>query len=236
MCKRVKLQSLVKLIGFSVVCGLLVTTGVLADDKHHEDPTKIVTKIGIGYSDTASLSGSIGLDEVRMLNGRVNDQGEWRLGGSWLFDLGILNFNFSRTDYDNDSYRNNYSIGTYVPLSTFDISPAGWMLFPMAGYSYNEGEMAVPSDDLEDDYVLMRSKAHGVYLGMFGVKPLSNTNWSILAFGGGSVGSENYTSYWGGAGMSYKINSNASFNVFGFLSEDDYGKNNKVGGSFSYQF
>ncbi|WP_234494169.1 hypothetical protein [Vibrio maritimus] len=232
-----RIHSVIKAVGFSIVFGLLITTGVSADEKHHEDPTKIVTKIGVGYSDTASLSGSIGLDEVRMLNGRVNDTGEWRIGGSWLFDLGILNFNFSRTDYENDSYRNNYSIGTYVPLSSFDIAPAGWMLFPMAGYSYNDGEMAVPSDnDLEDEYVLMRSKAHGVYLGMFGVRPIADTDWSVLAVAGGAVGSENYTSYWGGLGMSYKINKNASFNLFAFLSEDDFGNNNKIGGSFSYQF
>lgn len=231
-----KLQFALKATGFTIVFGLLIATGVSAEEKHHEDPTRIVTKIGMGYSDTASISGSVGLDEVRMLNGRINDNGEWRVGGSWLFDLGILNFNFSRTDYEHDSYRNNYSVGTYIPLTHFDISPAGWLLFPMAGYSYNDGEMAQPSDDYEDEFVLMRSKTHGAYLGMFGVKPIADTQWSVLSFAGGSVGSGGYSSYWGGLGLSYKINNNASFNAFGVLSEDDFGSNNKLGGSFSYQF
>ncbi|MFM2663999.1 hypothetical protein AAFX24_03595 [Vibrio mediterranei] len=236
MKKNGLFSSVVRAFGFVAVVGLLVVTGVSAKEKHHEDPTKIVTKVGAGYSDSAFVSGSIGLDEARMINARYNETGEWRLGGSWLFDLGILNFNFSRTDYENDSYRNNYSIGTYIPLSYFDISPAGWMLFPMAGYSYNDGKMAMPSEEVDNEYVLMRSQSHGGYLGMFGIRPIDDSDWSVLGFAGGSIGSDNYRGYWGGLGLSYKINNNASFNFFGMLSEDDYGTNNKLAGSVSYEF
>ena len=220
------------------VIALSVCAGVNAsesDEKHHEDPTRIITKVGISYSDAVSVSGSLGLDEARMVSGRINENGEWRLGGSWLFDLGIVNFNFSRTDFDDGSYRNNYSIGTFVPLSYFDITPAGWMLFPTAGYSNNDGEQAVPADSDEDDYIMMRNKTHGAYLGMFGVRPVGETNWSTIGIAGVGAGSNSYSSYWAGAGLSYKINEKASFNFFGMLSEDDFGTNNKIGGSFSYQ-
>ncbi len=132
------------MVGGLVVMSSLGTTGALAQEKHHEDPTKIVTKVGAGYSDSAFVSGSIGLDEARMINARYNETGEWRLGGSWLFDLGIVNFNFSRTDYENDSYRNNYSIGTYIPLSYFDISPVRMdVLFPMAATATTMEKMAM---------------------------------------------------------------------------------------------
>lgn len=222
-----------------IISGALSLTcvkGVNADEKHHEDPTRIVTKLGVGYSDVASVSGSLGLDEARMINARVNEEGEWRLGGSWLFDIGIINFNFSRTDYDDGGHKNNYSVGTYVPLSYFGIEPAGWMVFPTAGYSYNDGELAQPADDGSDEYVMMRSTNHAGYIGMFGVRPFEGTKWSMIGLMGVGAGSGGYSSYWGGAGLSYKLNDKASFNMFGILSEDDFGTNNKLGGSFSYQF
>ncbi|GAL12297.1 hypothetical protein JCM19233_3289 [Vibrio astriarenae] len=215
---------------------LILSPWVHSEEKHHEDPTRIVTKVGFGVSDTLTLSGSLGLDDARMLSARINDDSEWRVGGSWLFDIGIVNFNFSKTDYDHGSYRNNYSIGTYVPLTYFDIEPAGWLLFPMAGYAYNDGKQATESDDINEDYVLMRSSSHGAYLGMFGVRPIENSNWSIMSFAGASAGSNSYSSHWFGAGVSYKFNDNASINSFAYHSNDDFGSVNKLGGSFTYQF
>ncbi|MGC9462171.1 hypothetical protein ACP45E_20350, partial [Vibrio genomosp. F10 str. 9ZD137] len=101
------------------------------EEKHHEDPTKIVTKVGIAYVDGVQFSGSIGLDDARMINARINADGdEWRLGGSWLLPMGILNFNFSRAEYEPEGYKNNYSIGSFIPLSYFDITPLGWQIFP----------------------------------------------------------------------------------------------------------
>ncbi|MGL6314271.1 hypothetical protein [Vibrio sp. WXL103] len=226
----------VSLLLMTLVSGAVIAEDNQGEEKHHEDPTRIVTKAGIGISDTVTLSGSLGLDDARMLSARISDNSEWRIGGSWLFDIGIVNFNFSKTDYDNDSYRNNYSVGTYVPLTYFDIQPAGWMLFPMAGYAYNDGKQAVPSDDIDGDYVLMRSSSHGGYLGMFGVRPIANTKWSVMSFGGAGAGSNSYSSHWVGAGVSYKVNDNLSFNSFGYYSSDDFGSLNKFSGSFTYQF
>ncbi|MGR5179020.1 hypothetical protein ACPV4B_19705 [Vibrio parahaemolyticus] len=205
---------------------------VFAEDKHHEDPTQIVTRVGIGYTDSITLSGSIGLDDARMVSARINQDNEWRIGGSWLFDAGIVNFNFNRTDYDHSSYRNGYSIGTFVPLSYFDMTPGGWMLFPMAGYSFNEGEIAIPQGE---EIVMMRNKSHGAYLGMFGLRPLGDSRWSLMGFAGGAVGSNSYSSYWAGAGLSYKFTEQLSSRLHATLSEDDFGKNNQFGFSVTYQ-
>lgn len=211
---------------------------VSAEEKHQDDPTKIVTKLGLGYNDDLTISGSIGLDPVRMLNMRTTADGDdWRIGGSWLLPIGIINVNFSRTEYDNDAYKNNYSIGTFIPLSYFGVEPLGWQIFPMAGYAYNDGEFAVKQHNemYSGDYVLMANSSHSGYLGAFALKPLTDT-WSILAFGGGALGSDDYSSYWGGGGLSYKINEHQSFNFYGVLSEDDFGKNEKIGFSYTYEF
>ena len=55
-------------IGFLLAIPLMS----LSQEKHHEDPTNIVTKLGIGYNDDITISGSIGLDEVRMINASIN--------------------------------------------------------------------------------------------------------------------------------------------------------------------
>lgn len=218
----------------------VVSFGVVAKDKHHEDPTRIVTKAGIAYTDSVRISGSIGLDEARMINARTDLEGEeWRIGGSWLLPMGILNFNFSRSDYDDGAYKNNYSIGTFVPLTHFGFEPAGWQIFPMAGYSYNDGEFLVNQSHgdagLENDYVLMPASSHGGYLGGFAVKPLTD-KWSLMAFGGGSMGSDNYSGHWYGAGVSHKLTEKQSFNIFGYVSDDSFGDNSKIGGSYTYEF
>jgi hypothetical protein len=215
----------------------------IADDKHHEDPTKVVTKLGLGYSDDLTFSGSIGLDQSRMINARINtDASEWRLGGSWLFDMGIMNFNFSRSDYDGGSTKDSYSVGTFVPMSYFGFSPGGWQLFPMAGFNYSEGEIyseATSEEDFDDldgsNLILISSSSNSAYIGGFALKPLTE-KFSFSVVVGGMKGSDDYSSYWAGTGVSYKISGNQSCNVFGFISDDDYGRREKVSFSYSYQF
>ncbi|MEZ9139711.1 MULTISPECIES: hypothetical protein [unclassified Shewanella] len=224
------------LTSLSILCTLPASLLATADEKHHEDPTKIVTKAGVGYNDQFTFSGSIGLDATRMVNARINDDGsEWRIGGSWLFDFGIVNFNFNRNEYDNDASSNGYSVGTFIPLSYFGFTPGGWQIFPMAGYNYTYGDIA--EEDVIDDngFILVPKTSHGAYLGAFAMKPLGES-WTLMAFGGGAVGSDSYSSYWAGGGASYKINQQQSFNFYGFISESDYGKTNKIGISYTYQF
>lgn len=223
---------------------LLVPFFSFAQEKHHEDPTKIVSKLGVGYNDGVTFSGSIGLDELSMINASINDDAsEWRVGGSWLFDIGIVNFSFSRVDYDNEVYKNNYSVGTFIPLNVFGFTPGGWQIFPMAGYNYNDGNQLVEQQqatfDISQfnagDFVLTPSSSHGGYLGAFALKPLS-LKLSLIGIAGGMAGSSSYSGYWAGGGVSYKIDKQQSFNIFGVLSDDDYGTRNDIAVSYSYQF
>lgn len=225
------------IISIHIFCLMCFTTFTIADEKNQEDPTKIVTKIGAGFSDQFTFSGSIGLDEARMINARINDDAsEWRIGGSWLFNFGIINFNFNRNEYDNDANANGYSIGTFIPLSYFGFAPGGIQIFPMAGYNYTDGEVSVPNDEIDDNgFILIPNTTHGAYLGAFALKPL-NDNWTVMSFLGGAKGSDNYSSYWFGGGMSYKINQRQSVNFYGFMSDSDYGESKKVGFSYTYEF
>ena len=207
-------------------------------EKLPEDPTKIVTKAGVSYSDELSLSGSIGLDETRKINGRINgDATDWRLGGSWLFEKGIVNFNISESEFDSGSTQKSYSIGTFIPLSKFGMTPGGWQIFPMGGYNYNEGNIATENleTDIELDYALVPTTSHGAYLGVFALKPLSE-RWTMIGFGGGSLGSDDYSGYWFGGGIGYKINDNQSFNLFGNYSDNTYGQDDSLSISYTYEF
>ncbi|GAA0787434.1 MULTISPECIES: hypothetical protein [Pseudomonadati] len=208
-----------------------------ATEKNPEDPTKIVTKLGVGYNEQFTFSGSIGLDETRMINMSINDDGsDWRLGGSWLFDFGIVNFNVNRNEYDDGAHNNGYSIGTFIPLSYFGFTPGGWQIFPMAGYHYTNGEVVTTgSAPYHSDIILMPSTSHGAYIGAFGLKSLSD-NWTLMAFGGGARGSSDYASHWYGTGISYKIGNNQSINTYGFISDSNYGENKKIGISYKYEF
>lgn len=118
-------------------------------DKIDADPTKVTTKVGVSWSDTCdmddstlSFSGSVALDPAKKLNARVNsDASEWRVGGPWLFPAGTVNFHFGKNQYTNGASQANDSVATFVPSSYFGFAPAGFLIFPMAGYPYNSGEI-----------------------------------------------------------------------------------------------
>lgn len=207
------------------------------EEKHQDDPTKVITRIGAGYTDDLSISGSLALDQTRKLNARTNlDASEWRLGGSWLFDFGIINFSLSRSEYDEAGYKNNYSVGTFVPLNVLGVDTGKWMVFPMAGFNHNEGEnIATDSVQFEDNVVMEQNTSNGGYLGAMGLRPLTD-HWTVLAFGGGGAGSGGYSNIWLGSGLSYKVNAHHSFNLFGFISDDNYGRISKLGLTYTYEF
>lgn len=217
---------------------LIQATAQEEEDKNPDDPTKIITKLGLGYTEEFTLSGSLSLDPVRKINARINEDGsEWRLGGSWLFDFGIVNVNFSRTDYEGDAYKNNYSIGTFLPLSVLGVDTGKWQVFPMAGFSHNDGQSYFPTQEptLTDDYVLLPSTSDGGYVGAFALRPISD-KWTLQSFVGGSMGSDSYSGYWFGAGVSYRLDDRQSLSLFGFVSEDDFGRVEKVSVSYSIEF
>lgn len=216
-------------------------------NKNVDDPTRINTKLGFagdynfesenfGYS----ISGSVGLSEAQKINVRLHpDSGEWMLGGSWLFKFGILNFNFGKSEYDDGSNFNNYSVGTFVPLSVFGIEPNGWQIFPMAGFNYTDGERPVneadPKYDDLDPYVLHPSDSTGGYLGYFSLKPL-NEKFTAITFAGVSAGSDDYFGYWLGGGVSYKFTRRDSIGLLGVVSDNDYGSEQKIILSYSHDF
>jgi hypothetical protein len=206
-------------------------------EKHHEDPTKVITKIGIGYTDNLKVSGSLALDKVKKLNGNINiDGSEWRLGGSWLFDFGILNFSLGLSKYDDGGDKENYSIGTFLPLNVLGVDTGKWMIFPMAGINHNKINRFVEEEaDSLDELVMQQNTNNGAYLGSMFLRPLTQ-QWTVMGFLGGGLGSDDYSNVWAGGGASYKINDNQSFNLFGFLADDTYGSTSKVTINYTYEF
>lgn len=216
--------------------------------KGDDDPTKIITKIGVSWADNydfndsnVSISGALAIDEGRKLNARVNRDGsEWRIGGSWLFPIGIFNFNFGKNEYTNGSNQTNYSVGTFMPLSYFGIEPAGIQMFPMAGYTYNSGENLTcsqsnsancssadfagePSPD--NGFVSTATSGSSGYLGLFAIKPLS-PKLRLLSFAGGSLGSKNdrgnyYKGIFGGLGLGYTIATHHSIKAMTFFMDNN---------------
>ena len=217
---------------------LTFATESITSEKDPNDPTKVITRIGLGYTEDLTISGSLAIDPARKINAKTNiDASEWRLGGSWLFDFGIVNFNISRSEYDEGGYKNNYSLGTFLPLTALGVDTGKWMVFPMAGVNHTTGETFAPteSNTLQDNIVMQQNTSNGGYLGVFAIRPI-NKHWTALAFTGGGIGSNDYSNVWGGGGISYKFNAHNSINLFAFLSDDNFGQVKKLGFSYTYEF
>lgn len=212
-----------------------------------EDPTKVVTQAGISYGgETGKISASLGLGPVNKINARMDfDAEEWRIGGSWLFDVGIVNVNFGKKEFDDGSSQNNYSIGTFMPLSYFGFEPWGTQIFALAGYSYNDGEIACEtssnqcgddfSGNLADDFVFVPSTSSAGYAGFFGLKPITD-KWRVLGAIAGSLGSNDYSGYMVSIGTGYSITKRQSLAIYGFIQDNSYGNDEQVGISYKYQF
>lgn len=187
-------------------------------EKNPEDPTKIITKIGIGYNGDLTFNGSLALDDARKVNGSINSDGsEWRLGGSWLFPKGIANFNI-----DADDYRTSYSLGTFVPLHVLGVDTGKWLLFPMAGFSF--------TTDKNSTY-----ESYGAYAGMFFLRQLE-PQWTVIGWGVGALGTDDYSSIGAGLGLSYRMTKRQSINVIGTASNDIYRSDTTAGINYRFEF
>lgn len=234
MIFKKKLASLL----FSIIALQVTAYELVDEEKNQEDPTKIVTRVGAGYNGELTLSGSLGLDETRMISGNISsDASEWRIGGSWLFSKGIVNFNFKKNQYDSGGDSTSYNLGTFVPLSVFGVKPAGWQLFPAFGYNYTEGRTAVPTTHSYQSQLLMVPiESHGAYLGMLALKPISN-GLTLMLGGGGSAGSNNTNNGYLGGGVSYRIDDNQSINSFGIVSNSSqFGSKSTLSINYRYEF
>ena len=234
------------------------------NEKLADDPTKVITKFGASYANNyhfedanVSFSGSFALDEARKINVRLNhDASEWRVGGSWLFPVGIVNFNFGKNEYINGANQTNYSIGTFIPLSFFGIEPMGIQIFPMAGYTYNDGEFPVCRGQgacsgagfngdfsAENGFEMMVSTNSSGYVGMFSLKPLTK-QITLMGFAAGSYGSENedgenYKGFFAGIGVGYLISKRHSFSLMTFVMDNNTyldEPDNRLIASYQYQF
>lgn len=214
-----------------------IALGQEPEEKHHEDPTKVITKLGVGYSDVLTVSGSLALDAVRKVNGNINEDGsEWRVGGSWLFDFGIVNFSFGHSKYDSGGGKDNYSIGTFLPLNALGVDTGKWMIFPSAGLNHNKTEF-FREEEIEtvDELVLHQNTSNGAYIGCMALRPITQY-WTLLMIAGGGIGSNDYSNVFGGIGMSYKVNGQHSLNAYNFGSKDDYGSISKLVVNYTYEF
>lgn len=199
-----------------------------------DDPTRIVTKVGLRYSDDWSVSGSVAFGPVTKINASYSETGEWSLGGSYLFDFGIVNVAASHRELDNGTDQTQYSIGTYVPLAAFGVDTGDWQLFPMAGLNYIEGT-SVDLDVPIDDTVAISTASQGGYLGVFALRPISE-RWTFLGVLVGSAGSDDFSGYTVGGGVSYLITKRDSISVFGSYIDNSFGTRDAVGISYSREF
>jgi hypothetical protein len=203
-------------------------------EKLSDDPTKIVSKVGIRYSNFGTVFGSIAFGPVAKINVSISEDDQWRLGGSYLFNFGIVNVSASQKSLDSGITQTQYAIGTFVPLVALGIQPAGWLMFPAAGANYTEGEIANSDFDFGDAFpVEVASK--GAYVGLLAVKPLSD-RWVIKTGGVLAAGSNNYSGYTIGAGITFNASPDDSISVFGSYIDNTFGQRDLVGISYTREF
>lgn len=216
--------------------GVLVATSSVAqsNEKLSDDPTKVITKVGIRYADDTTVYGSIAFGPVTKINARATDNGDWSIGGSYLFKFGIVNVSGSKKVFENDVNQNQYSIGTFIPLSALGIKPAGWQLFTALGYNYTEGEY--PYFDPESfEFSTITSTSQGGYLGLMALKSI-NPKWTFKAGVVAAKGSNDYSGLGGGAGLTYNFTPKDSFGINASYIDNSFGSRELYGVSYTHEF
>ncbi|MCZ8499858.1 hypothetical protein O9929_26275 [Vibrio lentus] len=202
----------------------LGSTGAFKEEKHPDDPTKIVTKaFGVAYNEDLQFSGSIGLDEANDQYFINADGEEWRLavhgccfGYRQISTLVALNTTTMLIRIIGES------IGTFVPPSYFDIEPFGWQISPYGWLQLcNDGEVACSMmiTLALTHYVSLRRVQHTVAYWCVWFKTITD-EWSIMGL---QVISLMITP---AINMSvrYKLSDAQSFNFFTIFKEDDFGE------------
>ena len=77
-------------------------------------------------------------------------------------------------------------------------------MFPMAGYTYNDGD--IPCDiesepecknlkaEADEDLILISNESHSAFLGLFSLKQISD-HWTAIAVLNGSIGTNDCSGY-----------------------------------------
>ncbi len=203
-------------------------------EKLADDPTKVVTKIGARYSDFGTVFGSVAFGPVTKVNLSVSEGDQWRIGGSYLFNFGIVNISASEQELDSGVTQTQYAIGTFVPLVALGIQPGGWLLFPAAGANYTEGDASGIDFDFADAFPTEISSKGG-YVGLLGLKPLSE-RWVVKGGGVLSAGSDDYSGFSVGAGVTFNASANDSISVFGSYTDNSFGQRELFGVSYTREF
>lgn len=218
-----------------VLAAVLAVPAVAQEnEKLADDPTKIVTKLGASYTDYGTISGSIAFGPVSKLNMSYSETGEWRFGGSYLFDFGIVNFSASKNELSTGTVKTGYAVGTYVPLEKFGFAPAGWTVFGTGGVNYTEGETASVDVQLTDG-TLVTTTSKGIYAGLFGLKPLSE-DWTLRGAAVASLGSDDYRGYTVGGGITYHLTEKDTIGAFAVYSDNTLGSKESIGISYNHEF
>lgn len=217
---------------------LLASGPALAEEapaeKAAEDPTKIATKLGISYSDEFAVSGSLAFGPVTKANVRVTKSGQWQLGGSYLFPIGILNFSAGKNELNNGAEQTRYSLGSFVPFSALKIPTGKWQVFATFGYSHTTG--SIPVDDfLLDETMTITLSNDSIYMGLFSIRPLSRR----LTLLGGAIatrGTDDFSGLSAGAGLSWHLTETDTLAGFASYIDNSYGSDQKLHVSYRHEF
>ncbi|WP_204114321.1 hypothetical protein [Shimia biformata] len=203
-------------------------------EKLAEDPTKIVTKLGLRLTDTATVSGSIAFGPVSKINASYSETGEWSLGASYLFPFGIVNFAASQRDLNSGVQQTSYSLGGFAPLAQFGIQPGNWQMFAAFGANYTEGTVELEHGIVTSlEEISVSSK--GGYAGVMALLPLSD-RWTLRGVAVVSAGSKDYRGYSLGGGVSFAATKRDTFSIFANYSDSNLGQRDVVGISYLREF
>lgn len=221
----------------TIALTLMLAQGAVAQEREKltDDPTKIITKVTLRYTDKFTLAGSIAFGPVSKVNLSISEGEEWSVGGSYLFQrLGIVNIAAGRRELSNGVDQTRYSIGGFVPFAAFGFAPGGWQFFGAYGYTHTEGTVTVVpaySDVAQE----ISTTSDGGYLGFMALKPLSD-RWTLRGGAIVSAGSNDYTGYSLGGGVSYALTDRINFGVFGGYTDNSFGDDQVTGASLTYEF
>lgn len=202
--------------------------------KAAEDPTKISTRVGLSYSDEASVSGSFAFGEKFKINGRISESGLWSAGASYLFPVAILTFSAARSSFDSGVEQTRYSLGGFVPLNDLGVETGQWRLFVPFGYTYTSGHGPVLEEDASDVMPIEMSSNSG-YFGVFAMRPISD-RLTFLAGANVSAGTNDFSGFGVSGGLSYHLTARDTLGLQAGYVDNSFGQNQKVTISYRHEF
>ena len=213
---------------------LFLAAPAAAQEKLGDDPTKVTTKIGVKYNDEVSVSGSLAFGPVTKINARVSPSGDFSVGGSYLFRIGIINFAAGRSTYDDGVTQTNYALGTFVPLNALGLKSGKWLVFGTAGYNDSESNVTYFDEEVGDFLTVPLSNNSG-YLGLFALRPISQT---LTLQAGGIVirGTDDYHGLAIGGGLTSDLSEKNSVTLSASHIDNSYTSDDRVGISLRHEF